>query len=98
MDAIVLCETIMLIIFGMSWPVNISKSLKSKTTLGKSIAYEYLVIAGYLFGVVAKVLYYKQNGYLQYSLIFYIIDILLVTTDVLIYYRNLRLDKAAGRI
>ena len=37
MDIAVLCETIMLITFGCSWPFNIAKSLKSKTTLGKSL-------------------------------------------------------------
>ena len=33
----------MLIIFGCSWPANIHKSLTSRTTLGKSLAFEILV-------------------------------------------------------
>lgn len=98
MDAVVLCEILMLIIFGCSWPVNISKSLKSKTTLGKSVLYEYLVVLGYIFGVSAKIIIYKRTGVLQYSFWFYIADILLVLTDIAIYMRNLKLDKKAGRI
>ncbi len=98
MDAVVLCETMMLIIFGCSWPANISKSLKSKTTLGKSVLFECLVVIGYTFGVIGKIIIYKRTGVLQYSFWFYIADILLVLTDIAIYMRNLKLDKKAGRI
>ena len=56
MDIAVLCESMMLIIFGCSWPANIHKSLTSKTTLGKSLVFEVLVVIGYLFGITAKII------------------------------------------
>ena len=98
MDAAVLCETIMLILFGFSWPFNIAKSLKSKTTLGKSLVFEVIVIVGYLFGVAAKLIIYSNTGVLQYSFWFYLLDIALVSTDIVLYFRNLKLDKQAGRL
>lgn len=98
MDAAVLCETIMLILFGCSWPFNIAKSLKSKTTLGKSLVFEVIVIVGYLFGVAAKLIIYSNTGVLQYSFWFYLLDIALVSTDIVLYFRNLKLDKQAGRL
>ena len=97
-DVVVLFETIMLVIFGLSWPFNIAKSLKSRTTLGKSVIFEFLVVVGYLFGVAAKLMIFARSGTLQYSFFFYLIDIALVSTDIIIYFRNLKLDKKAGRI
>ena len=98
MGTAVLCETMMLVLFGCSWPLNIAKSLRSKTTLGKSLGFEIIVVIGYLFGITAKIIIFRQTGVLQYSFWFYILDILLVSTDIVIYFRNLRLDKQAGRI
>ena len=44
----------MLVCFGLSWPFNIAKSLRSRTARGKSIAFEVLIILGYLFGLIGK--------------------------------------------
>lgn len=98
MNSVVLCEIIMLVLFGVSWPFNIAKSLRSRTTLGKSVAFECIVIAGYLFGVCAKLITLAQTGVLQYSFYFYLIDIALVSADIFIYFRNLKIDKKEGRI
>lgn len=88
----------MLILFGCSWPVNIHKSIKSRTTLGKSLVFEILVVIGYLFGITAKIIIFRRTGELQTSFWFYLLDILLVTTDICLYFRNLRIDKQMGRI
>lgn len=98
MNSVVLCEIIMLVLFGLSWPLNISKSLRSRTTLGKSVAFEFIVVTGYFFGVAAKLITLAQTGVLQYSLFFYLIDIALVSADIGIYFRNLKIDKKEGRI
>ena len=98
MDLAVLFETIMLVGFGCSWPFNIVKSLKSKTTLGKSVVFEVIVVISYLFGIAAKIIIYNRTGVLQYSFWFYILDILLVSTDIGLYIRNLKIDKQEGRI
>lgn len=98
MKLAVLFETIMLVGFGCSWPFNIAKSIRSKTTLGKSLYFEIIVIISYLFGVAAKLMIYRETGELQYSFWFYLVDIALVLTDVCLYCRNYKLDKKAGRI
>ena len=98
MKTAVLCETIMLIAFGCSWPFNIVKSLRSKTTLGKSLIFEIIVVIGYFFGIAAKLIILKNTGELQYSFWFYILDILLVATDIGLYVRNLGIDKREGRL
>ena len=98
MDIAVVCESMMLIIFGCSWPANIHKSLTSKTTLGKSLVFEVLVVIGYLFGITAKIIIFNRTGEMQVSFWFYLLDILLVSTDIVLYFRNLQIDKKMGRI
>lgn len=79
----------MLVCFGVSWPFNIAKSLRSRTAKGKSVIYEILVVVGYFFGLAAKIIL----GDVNYVMIFYIVDILMVTTDIILTFRNRRLDR-----
>ena len=88
-----LCEAGMLIAFGFSWPSNIIKSWKSGTARGKSIAFEYIIVAGYLIGLLGKIISWRITGELAYSVWFYIADIIMVVTDIVLYYRNVALDR-----
>ena len=40
-------EAIMIILFGISWPLNLAKSIRSKTTKGKSLLFLILIDIGY---------------------------------------------------
>ena len=87
-------ESIMLVCFGISWPFNIAKSLRSRTAKGKSIGFEILIITGYLFGLAGKLL----TNNLSYVAIFYIADILMVGTDLVLTLINQRRDREAARV
>lgn len=76
----------MLVCFGFAWPTAIYKSLKSKSIEGKSLLFIYVVITGYIFGIVHKFMYS-----LDFVVILYIINLLMVFTDLLLYYRNKKL-------
>ena len=82
-------EAGMLICFGLSWPFNISKSLRSRTAKGKSVVFEILIIVGYLCGLTGKLL----TGDVSYVVFFYIADILMVATDLVLTLHNRRLDR-----
>ena len=82
-------EAGMLVCFGLSWPFNIAKSLRSRTAKGKSVAFEVLIITGYLCGLVGKFILDD----LSYVVLFYIADILMVATDLVLTLRNRRLDR-----
>lgn len=84
----------MLVCFGISWPFNIAKSLRSRTAKGKSVAFELLIIAGYLCGMVGKLIL----GNLSYVVFFYIADILMVVADLVLTLRNRRLDRERDNI
>lgn len=84
-----ICETVMLVCFGLSWPFNISKSWKSRTAKGKSVLFEIFVIIGYLFGLAGKFI----SGNVTYVVAIYILDVLMVSTDLVLTLRNKKLDK-----
>lgn len=79
----------MLVCFGLSWPFNIAKSLRSRTAKGKSIVFEICIIIGYLSGLIGKFL----SGTITYVTVFYIADILMVVTDLILTLRNRQYDR-----
>ena len=92
-----LLEAIMIILFGLSWPLSIYKSYTSRTAKGKSLTFEVLIWIGYGAGIWRKILQLSAGGgydalfYLGF--IFYIFNMSEVTVDMLLYFRNRRLDR-----
>ena len=84
-------ETLMIVSFGVSWPLNILKSYRSRTTKGKSLPFTLFILFGYICGIISKVM--TQNFNLAFW--FYIPNIIMVSIDVCLYFRNLKLDRAA---
>ena len=82
-------ETVMLICFGFSWPLNVIKAYKAKTAKGTSLPFILLIITGYIAGISAKVI----TGQINYVLIAYIVNLAIVSLNIAIYFRNVSLDK-----
>lgn len=95
-DLAEILEIVMIISFGASWPLNVMKSYKARTTKGKSLPFLCLIFFGYIAGIASKLL---NEGYMAeisskwYVLFFYVLNLLMVGADLLIYFRNLKLDK-----
>ena len=83
-------EAGMLICFGLAWPVNIAKSLKTRSAKGKSVFFLFVIELGYVFGITHKLLFSRD-----FVLALYILNFAMVLVDILLYFRNLRLDKAS---
>ena len=81
-------EFLMLFCFGFSWPFAILKSLKSRSTKGKSLMFMLLVELGYVFGIIHKVLYSFNWVTWVYVALFF-----LVAADVFLYWRNRQHEK-----
>ena len=90
MELYELMEVCMIVSFGCSWPVNVIKSYKVRTTKGKSLAFLLLIFVGYICGIIGKVM---SPACKWYVLFFYILNCLMVSVDLLLYARNYRLDK-----
>lgn len=86
-------EVLMLVCFGLSWPFNIMKSYRSRTAKGKSLLFEVCIIIGYLCGVTGKFL----SDNVTYVVVVYILDILMVSTDLVLTARNKFLDRKADK-
>ena len=84
-------EFMMLVCFGASWPFSIVKSIRSRSTKGKSLMFMTLVEFGYIFGIVHKLLYSRN-----WVIWMYIVLFIVVAIDIALYFRNRRLEKSLG--
>ena len=84
-------ETAMLVCFGLSWPINLVKAIKSKTARATSLKFLLLITFGYLCGIAAKLVSHQLN----YVLAVYILNLLVVAANLVVYFINRRRDKAA---
>ena len=82
-------ETIMLVCFGFSWPLNLIKNYKAETAKGASLPFILLIITGYIAGICAKLI----SGNINYVLIAYILNLVMVSLNLVVYFRNVALDK-----
>jgi hypothetical protein len=82
-------EITMLVCFGAAWPASIYKSWTAKNTAGKSVLFLYAILIGYIAGILHKI-FFAFDG----VIFLYILNGLMVTTDIILYYRNERLNKA----
>ena len=82
-------ETVMLVCFGFSWPLNVIKAYKARTAKGTSLPFIALIITGYIAGISAKLI----SGQINYVLIAYVLNLVIVSLNVVVYFRNVSLDK-----
>lgn len=87
MDNLVLretLETLMLLCFGIAWPVSIVKSIRSKTAKGKSLPFLFIILSGYFCGVSSKIL----TGEMYAAFAVYLVNMLMVSADIVLWFRN----------
>ncbi len=84
-----LFEVFMVVSFGISWPMSILKSLKAKTAKGKSLFFLCMILFGYACGITSKLL----SGKINYVIAFYVLNFFMVGLDLVLYFRNRRLDQ-----
>ena len=93
-------ETVMLICFGISWPVNLIKNYRSRTTKGVSLLFLILIWIGYVAGIISKLSnpnYMEVIGQKWYVLAVYVFNFIMLCLNLAVYFRNYRLDVENGR-
>ena len=85
-------EAGMLICFGAAWPMNIIKSLHSRTSAGRSVLFQWFVLVGYISGITHKIIHNRDI-----VLVLYIINFLMIAFDTYLYYRNKKLDERRAK-
>ena len=91
MNAAEILEILMVVCFGFSWPMNVVKSYKARTTKGKSLGFLVMICIGYVCGIASKII---GGSYKWYVMFFYVLNLCMVLLDVAMYARNYRLDQA----
>lgn len=82
-------EIVMLLCFGAAWPISIYKSFKSRSVSGKSVIFLYVIMIGYIAGIVNKLVYN-----MDWVILLYGINLVMVFTDTLLYYKYSSLVKS----
>lgn len=88
-----LLETIMLICFGFSWPLTVYRNIRSRTAKSMSLGFILLIIAGYVAGISAKI----NSGNVGLVLAVYVINLAIVSVNLVVYFRNRSIDKHEGK-
>ncbi len=86
-------EALMLVCFGAAWPVSIRKSIVSRRTGGKSVGFMFIIFAGYLSGIANKLLNAPGDPVLW----LYVLNGVMVATDIALYFRNRRIERTEER-
>lgn len=81
-------EVIMLVCFGAAWPVSIYKSYKSRKNSGKSVVFLFIILIGYIAGMIHKLFYNPDVVIYLYALNF-----VMVSIDAVLYFRNKKISS-----
>ena len=82
-------EIVMLVAFGVSWPISLIKNIKSRSTKGVSILFYFLILFGYVAGIISK---FTNEAYMAsintkwYVLIFYFFNLTVVGLNIIVYF------------
>ena len=56
------CEIILLVCFGASWPFNVIRAYKARTAKGTSLLFTLLIEIGYISAIIGKFILLAQQG------------------------------------
>lgn len=79
-----------LLCFAVSWPISIVRSLRTKVVIGKSPIFMSLIILGYIFGIIHKLLYYRDI-----VIWLYVFNATPVATDLILYFVFIKRNREA---
>lgn len=87
-------EATMIILFGISWPFNLVKSIRTGSTKGKSLLFLILVMVGYIAGITSK--FFSTTFVWStdwWIFVIYVINLSFVTADFIVYFINRSKDN-----
>ena len=84
-------EVIMLVCFGVSWPVSIAKTLRTREVRGKSPLFMIIICVGYVSGLAHKWLFSRD-----WVMWLYGVNLIMVAVDLMLYYHYCKHEPAAA--
>ena len=92
-DIASLFEACMVVSFGISWPLSIYKSFKTKSAKGKSLLFLCFIWFGYVCGVVSKLTSGKN---ITYVFFFYVLNLIMVSIDLILCFINKKREQKSN--
>ncbi|MBQ8526545.1 MAG: hypothetical protein IJ460_07515 [Clostridia bacterium] len=87
-------ETVMLICFGISWPMSVYKNIRARTAESMSLGFILMITTGYIAGISAKLAAHRYN----YVLAVYIINLIMVSANLVVYFINKGYDRKRSEL
>lgn len=92
-----LFESLMVISFGVSWPMNIIRAYKGRTAKGTSIIFLSCIELGYISSIIWKLLTGDMQAFFagditKYGCFFYLLNAVMVFIAIVIFFKNKALD------
>lgn len=82
-------ESVMLVCFGCSWPMSLVTNIRARSAKGMNLWFYVLITTGYVAGIAAKLI----SSNITYVLIIYLVNLIFVSSNILVYFRNRRYDR-----
>ncbi len=76
-------EVLMIVCFGLAWPLNLYNSIKSQSTEGKNLLFMTFILLAYIFGILNKVFVSRDA-----AVYFYLLNEAMVVADFFVYLRT----------
>lgn len=91
-------EALMIVCFGLSWPMSIIKAYKARTAKGTSIFFMSFIELGYVCGIISKLILNSWDSWVKIlAFVFYIINLVMVGIGICLYIRNRHLDAVRAK-
>ena len=87
------CSAAMLLCFGASWPFNIIKLWKARSTKNASLPFYLLIWGGYVIGLVGRIAAGKVWGAANWAFWVYVLDLIMLSAALAVYARNRIIEK-----
>lgn len=84
-------EVLMIVCFGVAWPINLYNSAKNRSTKGKNLLFMSFIVLAYVFGILNK-LFVSVDG----AVWFYLLNETMVLADYVLYFVNRRREIRLG--
>ncbi len=84
-------EVLMIVCFGLAWPLNLYNSIKSQSTEGKNLLFMTFILLAYIFGILNKVFVSRDA-----AVYFYLLNEAMVVADFFVYFKNRRREIREG--
>jgi len=87
MSTATIFEAAMIMCWGVSWPVAVVKTLRTKTVAGISPLFLWFVFWGYVAGICFKIAEFMAEGSMNPVIGLYLFNFFWVGTEVALYYK-----------